>query len=125
MNAEIKKAKLKDSLFLEVEYSERTEEGGRNVKEDRTAPVHDDLKKLYRRLTIHLGLLCQQVYEMHGGDNSFRADYNPERTLILLDPELQYEFTEEDWNILDLMTCTGFTIGGSGDSEGVTLIGRR
>lgn len=39
----IKKAKIKDNLFLEAEYSEQVQDGTNLVKKDCTAPVHDDM----------------------------------------------------------------------------------
>lgn len=82
----LKKAKIKDGLFLEVEYSEIVTDGENTVKKDCTAPVHDDLKNAYEELNSHLQDICQQN---------------------------------------DECICKGFSIGGSGDHEGVTLIGSR
>jgi len=124
-NVEIKKAKLKSDMFLEVEYSEVVEDGTNNVKKECTAAVHDDLKKLFRRLPAHLAMLCEQVKELHDG-TGVAVNFDSERpNLLLCDPELLYRFSERDWNIIDNTTCTGFSIGGSGDSEGVTIYGRR
>ncbi len=105
-NVTIKKAKLKDDLFLEAEYSEVVKDGSNTVKKDCTAPVHDDLKAAFRKLDIHLGILCQQC---------------------VLDQEgIEWEITEDNLDMdVKNITCRGFTIGGSGDSEGVTLIGFR
>jgi hypothetical protein len=83
---QLKKAKIKDGLFLEVEYSETIADGTNTVKKDCTAPVHDDLKNAFSKLDGHLQDLCEQN---------------------------------------DECTCKGFSIGGSGDHEGVVLIGSR
>lgn len=91
---QLKKAKIKDSLFLEVEYSESIADGTNTVKKDCTAPVHDDLKNAFSKLDDHLCGLCYQY-------NSIS--------------ELDIENTK----------AKGFTIGGSGDNEGVVLIGSR
>ena len=45
----IKKAKIKDNSYLEVEYSEVVKDGTNSVKKDCTAPVHDDLRRSFRR----------------------------------------------------------------------------
>jgi hypothetical protein len=89
---QLKKAKIKDSLFLEVEYSETIADGTNTVKKDCTAPVHDDLKNAFAELDDHLSRICEQ-------------------------------WTTN--NRFDETQCKGFTIGGSGDNEGVTLIGSR
>jgi hypothetical protein len=91
---EIKKAKIKDDLFLEVEYSEEVKDGVNQVKKSCTAPVHDDLKTSFEKLDAHLCELCEQ-------------------------------FNSECISDISNVTCKGFTIGGNGDSEGVTLIGSR
>jgi hypothetical protein len=82
----IRKAKIKDALFLEAEYTRVIGDEERSVKEDSTAPIHDDLKQAFSRLDEHLSNLCDQA---------------------------------------DECICKGFSIGGSGDHEGVTLIGSR
>lgn len=123
-NVTIKKAKIKDNLFLDVEYSEIVTDGTNSVTKSCTAPVHDDLKKAFKKLTIHLGLLTEQI-SVAKGKGSVTADFDSERVLHLFDPGLEFHFTETGWNIIDSMYCSGFTIGGTGDSEGVTLIGRR
>lgn len=123
-NVTIKKAKIKDSLFLTAEYSEVIAAGTKSISEDFTAPVHEDLKRAFKKLTIHLRLLTGQVNEATG-KSALHADYDPERTLVLFDPDMDFQFTEKDWDIIDSLYCAGFSIGGSGDSEGVTLIGRR
>lgn len=83
---QLKKAKIKDSLFLEVEYSETISDGTNTVKKDCTAPIHDDLKNAFEKLDHFLEVACEQ-------DSA--------------------------------CVCKGFSIGGSGDNEGVTLIGSR
>ncbi len=60
-NIKIKKAKIKDDLFLEVEYTE--ELPGHSKKDTKlscTVPVHDDLKKNFQALHVHLALLCDE-----------------------------------------------------------------
>jgi hypothetical protein len=91
---EIKKAKIKDDLFLEVEYSEEVKDGTNQVKKSCTAPVHDDLKVAFRKLDDHLCKMSEQ-YNSQGHVDTF--DVN----------------------------CKGFIMTGTGDSEGVMLIGYR
>lgn len=123
-NITLKKAKIKDNLFLEVEYSEQAEDGTNTVKKDCSAPVHDDLKKAFKKLNIHLALLCEQVIEPSKGGISVTKGLEAENA-ILLDPDEDFAFTKDGWQLISKMACKGFTIGGSGDNEGVTLIGTR
>lgn len=61
-NVKIKKAKIKDGLFLEVEYTE--ELMGHNKKETKlssTVPIHDDLREKFDSLHRHLAILCDEV----------------------------------------------------------------
>lgn len=57
---EIKKAKIKNELFLEVEYSEMIKDGTNTVKKDCTAPVHNDLKSAFQKLDVHLTGISHQ-----------------------------------------------------------------
>lgn len=82
----IKKAKLKDSLHLEVEYEERVLMGTNEVKKTCDAIVHSDMKDAFSKLSAHIEDIC----------------------------ELN--------NHTDVQ-AKGFTIGGSGDHEGVCLFG--
>lgn len=61
----IKKAKIKDNMFLDVEYSEKTSDGENKVTKSCTAPVHDDLKHEFAKLDQHLGNICEQ-YDRDG-----------------------------------------------------------
>lgn len=100
-DVKIKKAKIKDDLFLEVEFTE--ELPGHSKKDTKlicTIPVHDDLKAGFAKLDRHLAQLCDDL---------------PCKAKRL-----------EDWNEdLSDYTVKGFSIGGVGDSEGVTLSGYR
>ena len=61
-NVKIKKAKIKDDLFLDVEFTE--ELPGHSKKDTKlscTVPVHDDLKHAFHRLHVHLAVLCDEV----------------------------------------------------------------
>lgn len=65
----IKKAKIKDDLFLEVEYSEDLPgHSKKDVKETITIPVHDDMKTAFQKLHTHLALLCDETKLKKGED---------------------------------------------------------
>lgn len=96
----IKKAKIKDSIFLEVEYTE--ELPGHSKKDTKlscTVPVHQDLKDSFQKLHKHLALICDQ--------------------LPIKGKSIE-KFDHED---LSLFTVTGFTLRGGEDKEGVVISG--
>lgn len=62
-NITIKKAKLIRGLFLEVEYTERTEDDTLEIKKKSNQVVHEDLKDSFQKLAPHLESLCEQPEE--------------------------------------------------------------
>lgn len=94
MSVRIKKASIKDGIFLDVEYEKTVGDSSRSVKESCKAPIHDDLKDAFKKMDDHLCRLSEQ--------------YNKKGKLDI-----------------ENVTAKGFTIGGSGDHEGVCLIGGR
>lgn len=103
-NVKIKKAKIKDELFLEGEYSEDLP--GHSKKDSKfscTVPVHQDLKDAFAKLPKHLAILCDEI-------------------------ELPVKVKSLDqWDHDELITfdVRGFTIGGNDENEGVTLSGSK
>ena len=96
----IKKASIKDDLFLNVEYTEDLP--GHSKKETKltcTVPVHEDLKEAFQKLHKHLAILCDEVKVK--GKN----------------------FATIDHDDFQLFSIRGFSIGGSDDNEGVTITG--
>lgn len=94
----IKKAKIKDDLFLEVEFTE--ELPGHSKKETSlscTIPVHDDLKIRFAKLHTHLAILCDEVKSPKKGD--FDSATFPE------------------------FIVRGFSISGTDENSGVTISG--
>ena len=99
-NVKIKKAKIKDDLFLEVEYTE--ELAGHSKKDTKlscTVPVHDDLKETFKKLEKHLAILCDEVTS-----------------------NKKKEFEDTAFEKFDVR---GFSIGGSDENEGVTINGSK
>ena len=96
----IRKAKIKDELFLEGEYTEQLP--GHSKKETKfscTVPIHEDLKFAFDSLHTHLALLCDEV------------------KLGKKDDITQITFPE--------FTVKGFSIGGNDENEGVTISGSK
>jgi len=97
-NVKIKKAKIKDELFLEVEFNEDLPgHCKKDTKLTSTIPVHQDLKDAFRKLHVHLAILCDEVTAPK------KKDFDTA------------EFSDFD--------VRGFSISGNDDSEGVTLSG--
>lgn len=120
----IKKAKIKDDLFLEVEYSEKVTDGTNSVKKSCTAPVHSDLRKAFYNLSSHLGLLCAQTIE-NKNKPKVSVSISSEAQGEEIELEDGFKFDTVNLEIAKTIMCTGFSIGGSGDNEGISLIGRR
>lgn len=97
-NIKIKKAKIKDDLFLEVEYTEDLPgHSKKDTKLSCTVPVHDDLKDSFAKLHVHMAILCDEVKAPKKGD--FHDTVFPD------------------------FTARGFSISGTEDNEGVTISG--
>lgn len=94
----IKKAKIKDDLFLEVEFTENLPGHSKNdTKLTSTVPVHEDLKSSFEKLHKHLAILCDEVGAPKKG---------------------QFETaTFPDFFV------RGFSVSGSDENEGVTISG--
>jgi hypothetical protein len=91
----IKKATIKDGLFLNVKFEENTPSGTNNVSKDCTAPIHDDLRNAFNGMSEHLAEICHQ-YNDTGAIDADNTSCNG--------------------------VAFG---GGNGDSGGFTLIGSR
>ncbi|MEI8111146.1 MAG: hypothetical protein WCH59_09170 [Chitinophagia bacterium] len=107
----IKKAKLNSVGYLEVEFeqkvtSEDNETFTIEAAQKCTWSPHNDLLVKLDALKPHLAVLCEQVENMLEIDSYQGA-------------------LEMPHPILSKLKVTGFTIGGSDEHEGVTLIGRR
>ena len=96
----IKKAKIKDLLFLDVEFTE--DMPGFSKKDTKltcTVPIHADLIKSFENLNRHLAYLCDEIKA----------------------PKLKDFETAET----PTFTARGFSIGGSDENEGVTISGSK
>ncbi|HRH60726.1 MAG TPA: hypothetical protein PL045_09165 [Chitinophagaceae bacterium] len=101
-NIKIKKAKIKDELFLEAVYVEELPgHSKKDITMSCTVPVHDDLKNAFRNLDKHLALLCD--------DLPCKA-----KKIELWDDEKIHKYTVK-----------GFSISGNDENEGVTLSGNK
>ena len=99
-NVKIKKAKIKDDLFLEVEFTEELPgHSKKDTKMSCTVPVHDDLKASFSKLDRHLAILCDETKA-------------PKKT--------EFEVCE-----FPSFTVRGFSVSGNDENEGVTISGAK
>jgi hypothetical protein len=99
-DVKIKKAKVKEDLFLEVEYSEDLPgHSKKDTKLSCTVPVHEDLKNAFDKLHVHMAILCDEVKAPKKKD--FAASEFPD------------------------FKVRGFSIGGNDDHTGVTISGSK
>lgn len=97
---ELKKAKIKDDLFLEVEFTEQLPgHSKKDTKMTCTVPVHEDLKNAFQDLHKHLAVLCDEAKA----------------------PK------QKDWKdtVIEGFFVRGFSIAGSEENEGVTISGSK
>ena len=101
-NIEIKKAKIKNGIFLAYEFVEKTESYENKISTSSDAPIHEDLRSAFATLVPHFALLTEEVTksEVHA------AIQNGHET-----------------ECLEKFTVSGFTFGGNGDTEGVVISG--
>jgi hypothetical protein len=98
MSIEIKKAKIKNRLFLSYEYVAKENNVENKIKQDSDAPIHDDLQITFDALIPHLVHICEEE-------------------VIKSVSELEIE------RLLPKYKVTEVTISGSDDTEGVVISG--
>jgi hypothetical protein len=98
IGVKIKKAKIKDDLFLEAEYSQDLiGHKKQDIKISSTVPVHSDMTDAFKKLEKHLAYLC--------GEKDC-----PKYKLF-------------DTTDVEGFDVRSFSIGGSDEHEGVTVSG--
>jgi len=108
MNITIKKASIKNSLFLAYEYDQSVNGTKNIIKTSSDAPIHDDLRNAFSALNPHFALICEEVSE----NIVEHAIEHPDAILAEDNPLRKYK-------------VSGFSIGGTGDGEGVTISGSK
>lgn len=110
---DITAAKLKGD-FCDYSFKERTLNGSQQVEvKDCEVIIHDDLRDKFRQLIPHLAFICDQVKD------------TPQLEEAIEDMKATSYGDEEGEHFLSNFNVTGFKISGSGDNQGVTLIGQR
>ncbi|WP_234110173.1 hypothetical protein [Chryseobacterium sp. R2A-55] len=103
-NIEIKKAKIKNGIFLAYEYLEKTDNYENKISTSSDAPIHDDLRESFKALVPHFALLTEET------------------TKKTFDSCIKSGKIHDS---LGKFEVTGFTIGGNGDTEGVVISGHK
>ena len=103
-SVKIKKAKIKDDLFLEVEYTEELQgHSKKDTKLSCTVPIHNDLKDAFSKFPKHLAYLCDnteideddKIYDVKG----FSIGGNDENEGVTLSGS-----KENDFGVVNLNT---------------------
>ncbi|MDR3271933.1 MAG: hypothetical protein LBT29_00420 [Flavobacteriaceae bacterium] len=103
MHIEIKKAKIKGRMFLSYDYEQKTEEVRNTLSASSDAVIHPDMRAALDALIPHFAFLTEEICE---------GDF------------LHANQTKEG-NVFKKYSVDGFSVGGTGESEGVTLIGNK
>lgn len=117
MNISVKKAAIKNGLFLTYSY-ELTENDVTNSNTTASdAPIHDDLRHAIRNLIPFFAHICEEISDIGLIEDAIE---NPEVHL-----ERKADDPEDKIYPLLKYRVTGFTIGGKADTEGVTITGNK
>jgi hypothetical protein len=112
---EIKAAKLKDDF---CNYSYELTEGvtaGDICNRSGASIVHDDMKLAFKKLNVHLAVICEEI-----SSNDIDIDNLPD----IADDTLKGKEKTLARRI-DSFAVSAFKIDGTGENEGVTLIGTK
>jgi len=112
MEIKITKAKLTKGRTCEIELTEILDDSTENeVVKKCSQLAHNDLVNAFKRLKIHF----VKLLELKEGDKLTTDQNYTTDDILLFDPE----------NDLENFEVASFSIGGSSDSEGVTLSGNK
>lgn len=105
---EIKSAKIKNAINLEFSYTEKQGVKTDDITQNSDLPFHEDCKQAFLNLLPHFILICEQ-----------------EKASKKMKDFIYEGVTDPDDELLRSYEVTAFKIGGTGDSEGVTLTGKK
>jgi hypothetical protein len=61
MNIVIKKAGIRNSIFLSYEFEQKDADVNNTIKTSSDAPIHDDLRAAFRALIPHFAFVCEEI----------------------------------------------------------------
>lgn len=120
-NVTITGGHLKDDMFCHYSYTMEVADGiTDNINRKSQRPIHDDMKSAFRKLNPHLAVICEEVHNLEIKDIELvpvRPQDQPldewEKKLDGIDKKL-YAFV-----------VSGIQFQGTGENEGVVLIGKK
>lgn len=115
---EVRSGKL-SGIFCHYEYLHTVAENTKNkIKNDSEVPMHDDLLAAFQQLNVHLAVICEEILhaEISDIDNLPVYDTDPDLTDADQDPLAAR---------LNRFSVTAFQLSGTGENEGVILIGSK
>ncbi|WP_127846174.1 hypothetical protein [Psychroflexus aestuariivivens] len=107
---EVKSAKIRSGMFLTFTFEKSDDKRTDTIKDDSDLPFHEDLKQAFYNLIPHLVLVSEldkEVNIVNYIDNGIDLESENEA-------ELQFKYAIDE-----------FKIDGSGDTEGLVLVGRK
>ncbi len=120
-NVTITGGHIKDDMFCHYSYSKEVAKGitdKATIKSQR--PIHDDMKAAFRKLNPHLAVICEEVHNLEIGDID-KMPVRPEN-MPLDEWEKSLEGIDKK---LYAFVVSGIQYDGSGENEGVILIGKK
>lgn len=81
-SVEIKKAMIKEDLFLKSVYTETRGDQVKDRDETSNMPIHDDLRNAFKNVDLHMELICEQGE--HSGVKCTGISINKDRTGVCL-----------------------------------------
>lgn len=101
MNIVIKKASIRNGLFLNYEFEQRDTDVNNTIKTQSDAPIHEDLQKAFRKLIPHFAFITEEIPE----ELAKLAINDPEEYLFkpfdeAIEPKL-YNFNVHEFAVTD------------------------
>lgn len=118
MNITVKKASIKSGIFLSYSYQVIIDDVTNTNNTSSDAPIHNDLRNAFTNLIPFFAHICEEINDIELVTDAIN---NPELHLIKKEDE---DDEEKEYPFLKYLV-NGFTIGGKGDTEGVTLSGNK
>lgn len=119
MKIEIKKATIKSSIYLAYNYTQTEDNFENQISTKSDAPIHDDLRRAFMSLTPFLAYICEGIdkNKLEKITSAMKLEWS------LTEGNLNYD--EDLHEFFKKYQTEGFEISGSGEKEGVKIIGSK
>ncbi len=123
MHIVIKKASIRNGLFLNYEFEQRDTDVNNTIKTQSDAPIHEDLQKAFRKLIPHFALITEEIPE----ELAKSAIEDPEEYLFkpleeAVEPKL-YNFHVHEFSVVDKKGLNFVSLSGSKTLASKDVIG--